>query len=104
MHLDEAPVVFDGFTDFRAGGRIRCNRRTDGDTAVFGNLAGNETDPLDDKKTRPLGVRLPLFEHTEKTVVSDKDWQRAKAAMIRKAKNAGDKSHWVENGRKKKTK
>ena len=47
MHLDKASVSFDGFTYFRAGGRIRCNRGTDGNAAILCNLTGNEADTLD---------------------------------------------------------
>ena len=47
MHLDKAAIAFDGFTYFPAGGRIRCNRSTDGNPSVFGDLAGNKTDALD---------------------------------------------------------
>ncbi len=47
MHLDKAPIAFDGFTYFPAGGRIGSNRSANGNSAVFGDLAGNKTDALD---------------------------------------------------------
>ena len=47
MHLDKAPIAFDGLAYFPAGGRIGCNRSANGNAAVFGDLAGNKTDALD---------------------------------------------------------
>src|SRR5215469_5897357 len=66
VHQDESAIGIDQLSHVLAGGVIRRNRRTDCNSAVFGDLRGNIADPPDVDITmffRESQLRRQVFAH-----------------------------------------